>query len=57
LVNFSGGIYCNGFGDGGGLVIWVLRVGEVPVAEIVVIDSGDSVAGLSTKGMFAVKVY
>jgi hypothetical protein len=57
LVNFGGGIYCNGFGDGGGLVIWVLRVGEVPVAEIVVIDSGDVVAGSSAKGMFTIEIY
>jgi hypothetical protein len=43
--------------DGGGLVIWVLRVGEVPVAEIVVIDSGDVVAGSSAKGMFTIEIY
>jgi hypothetical protein len=40
-----------------GWVIWVLRVSEIPVAKIVVIDSGDSVAGSSTKGMFAVEIY
>jgi hypothetical protein len=57
LVNFGGGIYYDGFGDGGSLVIWVLWVSEVLVAEVIVIDSGDSIAGLGTKCMFAVEVY
>jgi hypothetical protein len=35
----------------------VFRVSEVPIAKIVVINSGDSVAGSSAEGMFTVEVY
>jgi hypothetical protein len=57
LISFSGWVYGNRFGDGGSLVIWVLRVGEVPIAKVIVIDSGDPIAGSSAKGAFAVEVY
>jgi hypothetical protein len=57
LIGFCGWIYGDRLWSGGRLIVWVLRVGEVPVAEVIVIDSGNSVAASGTKGVFAVEVY